>query len=381
MGYFQQPHHLWWRKMLFRVHLWIGTIVGLFIIAICISGSVLVFEQGLLNDTPQLPMSSVRGSATWDQLVDSALSANPDSRLADIDMRSASRRVVPISLSTGGQTVVVYVDSFTSQVLKQEILQRKHWFVESMLALHTELALGESGAAAIGIAGALLFLMALIGIVLWWPGVRSWKRAIRINWRARWVGINFDMHRTFGFWCFLLVAMWGITGAYFIFPEPFEHAIKVFSPMPSMTQLPSDWKPGDPVLSAGDLIQRAQNMYPRDKLAYLFMDTNRPHGLVKVFMSPRPWVPMEQLEDVVALHPATGAVLSNSSSAHWTAGERFSLVVYSLHFGDFGGLFLQTIWALLGLVPVVLVITGYAMWWNRTLKKKWTKLTSGKPGK
>ena len=32
-------------------------------------------------------------------------------------------------------------------------------------------------------------------------------------------------------------------------------------------------------------------------------------------------------------------------------------------------------WALLGLVPVVLVITGYAMWWNRTLKRKWAKLT------
>ena len=381
MGYFQQPHNLWWRKLLFRVHLWIGTIIGLFIIAICISGSVLVFEQNLLNDTPQLPMSSVRGSATWDQLVDSALAANSDSRLANIDMRSASRRVVPIGLSTPAQTVVVYVDSVRNRVIKQEVLQQKHWFVESMLSLHTELAISENGATVIGIAGALLFLMAMIGIVLWWPGVRSWKRAIRINWRARWVGINFDVHRAFGFWCFLLVAMWGLTGAYFIFPEPFDHVIKVFSPMPSMAQLPSDWKPGDPILPAGELIQRAQSMYPQDKLAYLFMDTARPHGLVKVFLSPRPSVPMEQLEDVVTLHPATGAVLSNTSSAHWTAGERLSLAVYSLHFGDFGGLLLQIVWALLGLVPVVLVITGYAMWWNRTLKKKWAKLSGKKPAR
>jgi uncharacterized iron-regulated membrane protein len=381
MGYFKQPQTLRWRKALFQVHLWIGTIIGLFIIAICVSGSVLVFEQNLLNDTPQLPNSSTRGSASWDQWVNSALSANPGSTLADIDMRSANRRVVSIGLSTHGRTLVVYVDSLTNQILKQEDLHEKHWFVESMLALHTELALDDNGAVAIGIFGALLFVMAMLGIVLWWPGVRGWKRALRINFRGRWVGINFDLHRTFGFWCFLLVAMWGITGAYFIFPKPFESAIKVFSPMPSMGQLPSDWKPGDPVLSAGDLIQRAQSLYPQDKLAYLFMDTHRPHGVVKVFMSKQPSVPMEQLEDVLAIQPATGAILSNTSSALWTRGERLSLAVYSVHFGDFGGLPLQILWALLGLVPVVLVITGYAMWWNRTLKKKWAKLTGAEPAK
>jgi hypothetical protein len=173
--------------------------------------------------------------------------------------------------------------------------------------------------------------------------------------------------------------MWGITGAYFIFPKPFNRAIELFSPMPSMGQSPSDWKPGDPVLTAGDFVRRAQSMYPQDKLAYLFMDTGRPHGVVKAFMSLRPSVPMEQLEDVVTFQPATGAVLSDTSSARWTGGERLSLVVYSVHFGDFGGLPLQILWALLGLVPVVLVITGYVMWWHRTLKKKWLKLMGRTP--
>ena len=380
MGYFKQPQTLGWRKVLFQVHLWIGTIIGLFIIAICVSGSVLVFEQDLLNDAPQLPDASTAGPANWDQMVSSAQSANPGSRLANIDMRSANRRVVPIGLSAHERNLVVYVDSVTNQVLKQEDLDKKHWFVETMLALHTELAMGDNGAVAIGAFGALLFVMAMIGIVLWWPGVRGWRRALRINFRGRWVGINFDLHRTFGFWCFLLVAMWGLTGAYFIFPKPFESGIKLFSPMPTLAQLPaSGWKPGDPILSAGALIQRAQTLYPQDKLAYLFMNTSGPQGLVKVFMSPDPSVPMEQLEDVVAIHPATGAILSNTSSARWTKGERFSLAVYSVHFGDLGGLAMQILWALLGLVPVVLVITGYVMWWHRTLKKKWSKLRGREP--
>ena len=378
MGYVKQPHNLWWRKALFQVHLWLGTIIGLYVIAICVSGSVLVFEQNLLNDRPQLPDSSVRGPATWGQLVDAAVRANPGSSLANIDMRSAERRVVPIGLAQNGQTVVVYVDSLTKNVVKQEVLEKKHWFVESMLALHTNLVLGTGGAVAVGVGGALLFVMAIIGLVLWWPGIRTWKRALRINWRSRWTGITFDLHRTFGFWCFILVAMWGITGAYFIFPRPVHHVIKAFSPMPSLEQIPSDWRLGDAILPVDDFIAQAQRMYPEDKLAYVFMDVDRPHGEVQVYMSPQPSVPMEQLEDEVVFQPATGAVLLNTSSAHWTAGERLSLGLYSVHFGDFGGLILQIAWALLGLVPVVLVITGYAMWWNRTLKKKWTKLMKHK---
>lgn len=375
MGYIQQPHSLWWRKALFQVHLWIGVVIGLYVIAICVTGSVLVFEQNLLNDRPALAETPNHAVPDWGRLASVAEAANPDSTLAFIDMRSANRRVVPIGLNQGGKTLVVYTDSYTSRVVKQEVLEDEHWFVEAALAFHTQLALGARGAIADGIGGALLFLMAVIGIVLWWPGVRAWKRALKINWRARWAGISFDMHRTFGFWCFVLIAMWGITGAYFIFPGTVHGVINAFSSMESLQQAPSDWNPDQRALPAGDFIDRAQRMHPQDKLAYAYMDVYRPHGAVQVYMSPDPSVPMEQLEDEVVFNPGTGAVLMNTSSARWTAGERFSLAVYSLHFGDFGGLPLQILWALLGLVPVVLVITAYMMWWNRSLKKKWKKLS------
>ncbi|MGA9368646.1 MAG: hypothetical protein WBV35_14395, partial [Steroidobacteraceae bacterium] len=104
---------------------------------------------------------------------------------------------------------------------------------------------------------------------------------------------------------------------------------------------PSYWEQRDGVLPVGEFIRRAQNMYPHDGLAYAFMDVDRPHGEVQVYMSPKPAVPMELLEDEVVFNPATGAVLMNTSSVRWTAGERFSLGAYSVHFGDFGGLLVQ----------------------------------------
>jgi uncharacterized iron-regulated membrane protein len=168
--------------------------------------------------------------------------------------------------------------------------------------------------------------------------------------------------------------MWGITGAYFIFPKTFDRAIELFSPMPSMKQLPSNWVPGDSTLPIGEYIHRAQRLYPRDQLAYLFMDLNHLHGEVQVYLSRNPSVPMPLLEDEIVFQPATAAVLSNTSSSRWTAGERLSISIYSVHFGNFAGLPGQILWSLLGLVPVLLVVTGYIMWWNRSLRKKWASI-------
>jgi uncharacterized iron-regulated membrane protein len=374
VGYFQQPYTLPWRKALFQVHLWTGVIIGLYVIAICASGCVLVFEQDLLNDRPQLAQAATHAAPDWGRLVQVAMSATPGATLSFIDMRSANRRIVPVGLKKGDETLVVYTDSYADRVVTHEVLEKKHWLVESALALHTELALGADGAIADGIGGALLFVMALIGMVLWWPGVRSWKRALKINWRAPWARFNFDVHRAFGFWCFLLVAMWGVTGAYFIFPDAVHALMSRFSSESALQQLPSDWKPGDSVLPFDEFLRRAQNMYPHDALAYAFMDVHRPHGEVQIYLSPDPSMPMELLEDEVVFNPATAAVLMNTSSARWTAAERFSLGVYSVHFGDFGGLLVQILWVVLGLVPVVLVITAYTMWWYRSLKKKWAML-------
>ena len=43
-----------------------------------------------------------------------------------------------------------------------------------------------------------------------------------MNWRSSFARINWDLHSALGFWCFLFVTMWGISGAYFSFPQVFN---------------------------------------------------------------------------------------------------------------------------------------------------------------
>ncbi len=51
MGFIDFPQHVWFRRALFQIHLWTGVGLGLYILAISISGSILVFPQDALDDT------------------------------------------------------------------------------------------------------------------------------------------------------------------------------------------------------------------------------------------------------------------------------------------------------------------------------------------
>jgi uncharacterized iron-regulated membrane protein len=51
-------------------------------------------------------------------------------------------------------------------------------------------------------------------------------------------------------------------------------------------------------------------------------------------------------------------------------GEVLLLELIKLHFGRFGGLGIRTLWAILGLVPAALFITGFIVWWRRVVRPR-----------
>lgn len=374
MGFIDRPQMMGWRKALFQVHLWAGVAVALYILAISVSGSILVYQRDLQDDAPRLADDHGTASTRFDQTVAVAQARYPGEPLVDIDLRTWNRRVVPVGLKAGGRERIVYVDSATQRIVGNEILQARHPVLQFLEDLHNELAAGRSGAVVNGIGGFLLTLMSITGIVLWWPGKKNWKRAVKVKWDARWARLNWDLHSAFGFWTVVLIAMWGITGAYFIFPQPFQRGIAHFSSMAHMQEKESHWRTSQGVRGPDAYIHKAQQLYPDAQLAYFFMNTGQDGGVVKVFLSRNPAQSLTILEDVVSFDPATLEVLSDISTRNLTPGEKLSLAVYSIHFGDFGGQPIKFLWCVLGLTPALLTVTGLIMWWNRVLKKKWRSL-------
>lgn len=93
--------------------------------------------------------------------------------------------------------------------------------MEWIVQLHSNLHAGSTGRFVNGLAGACLTVLCLTGIIVWWPGVKYWRRSLTVIWRSNFARFTWDLHSALGFWCFPFVLLWGLSGFYFAFPDLF----------------------------------------------------------------------------------------------------------------------------------------------------------------
>jgi uncharacterized iron-regulated membrane protein len=58
---------------------------------------------------------------------------------------------------------------------------------------------------------------------------------------------------------------------------------------------------------------------------------------------------------------------SDGLTSRLSLSDQFLYWLAQMHFGRFGGLSVEIIWTVFGLIPLVLFVTGAFMWWNRVL--------------
>ena len=143
----RHPESVWARKLFFHIHLWVGVGVGLYVLLMSISGSMIVYRNQLEK---------------------------------------------------------------TSSIVSM---------VEWVVNFHENLLSGKTGRLVNGIGSLCLISLCLTGAIIWWPGISNWRRSLTVNWKANFGRVSWDLHSALGFWCFLFVLMWGVSGFYFCFPQ------------------------------------------------------------------------------------------------------------------------------------------------------------------
>ena len=93
--------------------------------------------------------------------------------------------------------------------------------IEWVVNLHANLLAGSHGRFLNGIGGVCLTSLCLTGIIIWWPGVRNWRRSLTVSLGANFPRMSWDLHSAMGFWFFPFILMWAISGVYFAFPQAF----------------------------------------------------------------------------------------------------------------------------------------------------------------
>jgi uncharacterized iron-regulated membrane protein len=215
----QRPRSLWVRKALFQIHLWVGIGVGLYVAVISISGSAIVFDRelGRTFHRTVVVADSGRPRMRIEEVEQSARRAYPAYQVLSVGEPERLDQPATIVLERGNKRTRRLLDPYTGADLgdpRSGVERVLGWLAD----LHDNLLTGFTGRTVNGIGALLVTLMSCTGAVLWWPGIRNWRRGVTINWSARFARWNWDVHSAVGFWCSLFVLIWGISGIYLCFP-------------------------------------------------------------------------------------------------------------------------------------------------------------------
>ena len=69
------------------------------------------------------------------------------------------------------------------------------------------------------------------------------------------------------------------------------------------------------------------------------------------------------------LDPSSSKVLAISREVDQPVATRIFAAFAPIHYGEFGGLPSKVLWAILGVLPTVLFVTGLITWWRPTGRK------------
>jgi uncharacterized iron-regulated membrane protein len=351
MSFWQQwlrrPQSVWLRKALFQIHLWTGIGLGLYVVFISVSGSVIVFRNEIYKALDEGPKRvSVEGARlTQDQLRDIAHRDYPGYAITFVFEPRRPDQAIEIWLEHGASKHQRLFNPYSGADLGRSVpygISAVAWFSD----LHTNLLSGPKGRIVNGIGSILITLLCVTGACLWWPGGSKWRFSMIVNPKANWKRLNWELHSVLGFWTFALVFMWAFTGIYLVFPLPFQRAVNHYAPL-DYYRLP------DAELIAPPPLDRTPGLAP-NPVFVLVEDPPQP--------LPAP--------------PSKGPSGNGSNTKgrrrfvpHYSAGDKILRWIYYLHFGNFAGNKTKAVWVALGLLPLALFITGFIMWWNRVLRK------------
>ncbi len=348
------------------VHKWSSIVCTVFMLLLCLTGLPLIFHHeighllGTEVEAPKMPADTPRVSL--DRALEVARAQHPDRVVQFASHDEDSEDIWFVTLTpTPAPTDdfrSVAVDARTGQVLAQPRFDQGFMWI--MFKLHVDLFAGLPGKLFLGLMGFLLLVALVSGTVLYAPFMRKLEfGTVRRDRRprAKWL----DLHNLLG----IVTLTWAfVVGATGMINTWADLVIKYWQhDQLSALLAPYQGQPLVPVAERAPLqrsLEAAQAAAPDKRLSFIaFPGTafSSPHHTT-FFL--RGQVPLTSK----LLQP----VLVDARTAEVTAAPRLPwyltalLVSQPLHFGDYGGMPMQILWALLDIATIIVLGSGLYLW-------------------
>ncbi|HEY6511624.1 MAG TPA: PepSY domain-containing protein [Burkholderiaceae bacterium] len=351
------------------VHKWTSLISTVFMLLLCVTGLPLIFhhELGHLLGTEVEPPEIVHTGprASFDEVLKVAHARHPERVIQFASKEEDDDRLWFVTLTPTPEPTEdfksVAVDARTGKVLAEPKFDEGFMWV--MFKLHVDLYAGLAGKLFLGFMGLLLLIAIVSGVVLYAPfmrklhfGVVRRERSARVKW--------LDLHNLLGIVTLVWALVVGATGMI----NTWADLMIKFWQFDQLSTLLAPYKgqPLVPPAERGSLqksLEAALAQGSGRKLAFVaFPGTafSSPHHTTFFLRGDTPLT--SRLLQPVLVDAKTAEVFASPALPWYLTAL---LVSQPLHFGDYGGIPMKVIWALLDVITIVVLASGLVLFAKR----------------
>lgn len=367
------------RKFINDTHLWLGIGSGIILLIICLTGTVLTFEEEIKSVFAEEII--VSPNAEIISIEDLSRNLSSEGEVMRVSISPKATKPYEFSVKTNKDDrrgTSFFVDQYTGNYSKKAGNPLDGFFMTNF-KLHRWLLLDSSiGRPIVGVATIIFLILSITGIVLWFPKKKlkklKWKHlkpGFKIAWRAKWKRVNHDLHVTLGFYTAIFLIIMSLTGLFWSF-EWYKNAgsavlgTEVFGGRSGGPTIDSKAPEDSKKISLAEVMKITEKELPFEGTTVLQIPTNE-----KEIFS------IKKYHDQDFLKTATdelkidrdGRIISSEIFSEKPLNVQIASSIKAIHMGTIFGWFSKTIYFISCLIATSLPITGVIIWLNK-LKKK-----------
>lgn len=351
----------------YLVHKWTSLIATVFLLLLCLTGLPLIFQEEIEHyfepHPPLRELTAQTPKIDYDQVIAGALAARPGEvvRFVGFDPHDPIG-VVITATSLVPPPIDGHFQSFdmrTGELFPAEPPDKG--FMNLMLRLHTDLFLGLPGYLFLGFMGLLLVASLVSGVVVYTPFMRKLDFATVRSGRSqrlKWL----DLHNVLGIVTLAWVSVVGITGVINTLSLPIQGLWQ----SGQLAEMTAPYKDAPPLQSLGSLhkaLETARKAAPDMEPSFVAFPGTQFSSQHHYAVFMRGTTPLTARLLKPALVDARTSELTDMREMPLYV--KTLLISQPLHFGDYGGLPLKIIWALLDVITIVVLGSGLYLWLGR----------------
>ena len=359
------------RRLIGQIHLWTGLVLCVPLVLIGLTGSILVFEDELRAAFAPSAQAQLGEARAVGEIIAAARAVAPAGFMPSSYVappapgRLATVRLLPSGRQAGlGEGARVDVDpvSLVASTNASDDFLRQVFFLHSTLLMKT-----REGRQIVGWLGVAMLVMAVSGLVNWWPRRGAWRAAFRVSGEARGFRLWRELHGMVGIWGLLVFLTVSLGGVYLAFPETVRGTIAMVLPARDLRAAAAAVKvepiKGAEPLGVDEAIALAKADVLDGRLSFVFLPAG-PEQPYRIVLR-RPGDDRRETPVTVFVDPWARRVVETFDPRRFSPGESLLAAQHALHSGQGFGLVWKILVFLCGLLPALFSVTGVAMWLKR----------------